>query len=377
MMRGCKTILLTVIFFITGINLFAQTAEEWKELGNAEADSANYNKAIEYYQKAIETDSTYFDAYYNLGNTFSQIPDLDKAIEYYAKAIAINDTIADTFFALGGIYAEKEDYDKAIELFKKGINLKPDSPEEYYYLGLFYQEKGNPIYALLYAKKAAQLGDTLAQQIFISNEMLWEDNFVKPDYEQIKLDIEDDQSDFYYSKLWDRFQQGDSTMNLDEKRHLYYGYVFHKNYSPYASAYDAKQVDTILDKEEPSKEEWEKLVSLFDSALSVEPFNCTYLYYQSIAYDALNKSVDADKNINKIRCIADALTSTGDGLLKETAIHVIAVYSEYNYLFLNHLSMQSQSLANGGYDILYLKPNEDGLEELWFDVNQPLNHLDK
>ncbi len=376
-MKTTKTFLLTVVLFATSISLFSQTAEEWKKLGNAELDKDNYNKAIEYYQKSIETDSMYYDAYYNLGSAFAHMRDFDKAIEYYNKAITINNTDADTYFSLGSIYAGQEDYDKAIEMFKKGISLEPDSPEAYYYLGSLYEEKGSLIYAMLYAKKAAQLGDTLAQQYFISNEMPWEDDFVKPDYDQIKSDIENKQSNFYYSKLWDRYQRGDSTMTLEEKRHLYYGYVFNKKYSPYSSSNNAKQVNAILDKENPTKKEWEKLVSLLNTSLSAEPFNFRYLYYQSIAYDALNKPVDSNKNIKKIRCIVDALNSTGDGLLKETAIHVIAVSSEYDYLFLNNLSSQSQALMNGGYDVLYLRPNEDGLEEMWFDVNQSLNYLNK
>ena len=376
-MKVTKTILLAVVLFPATINLFSQTAEEWKKLGNIESDSANYKKAIEYYKKAIETDSTYFDAYHNLGNTFAQILDFDKAIEYFNKAIAINDTVADTFFAIGSVYAQKQDYDNAIKTFKEGLHLEPNSPEEYYFLSYLYQEKGSSIYAMLYAKKAAQLGDTLAQQYFISNEMSWDDNFVKPDYEQIKLNIENKQSNFYYSKLWDRFQQGDSTMTLEEKRHLYYGYVYNKNYAPYSETHDYKQVNAILDKEKPTKEEWEKLVSLLNTSLSAEPFSCRYLYYQSVAYSALNKSIDADKNMNKIRSIVDALISTGDGLSKETAIHVIAVPNEYDYLFLNNLSMQSQAFVNGCYDVLYLQQNEDGLEEMWFDVSQPYKTLSK
>jgi len=374
-MKAHKTVLLTMVLFIASISLFAQTAEEWKELGNVALDSANYNKAIEYYQKAIESDSNYFDAYYNLGLTFTNIHEFDKAIEYYNIAISKNDTVAEVFFALGDIYAEKEDYSKAIDALKKGIELKPDSPGEHYYLGFLYQAKGSLIYATMYAKKAAQLGDTLAQQYFISNGASWEDDFLKPDYEQIKLNIENRESDFFYAKLWDKYQQGDTTMTQKEKRYLYYGYVFHKNYSPYSPGHNAAQINAILNKEKPTTKEWKKIVSLLDAALTENPFSCRNLYYQSIAYNALNKPVDADKNINKIHCIVNALTSTGDGLSKETAIHVIAVSNEYDYLFVNNLSMRMQSLINGGYDVLYLNPNEDELEEMWFDVNQSLNYL--
>ena len=370
--------LLLLVLFTASCKEHPQTAEEWKKLGNEATDNADYKKAIKYYQKAIEIDSAYFEAYYNLGSAFAQMKDFDKAIEYYTKAVTVNDTIARTFFTLGYIYYyEKQDIDRAIEMYKSGIYLEPDSPEEYHDLGLFYNKKGSFIYAQLYLRKAAQLGHSLAQQFFIDNEMSWEDNFVRPDYEQIKKNIENKQSGFYYSKLWNRYQQGDSTMTLDEKCHLYYGYVFHENYSPYLSVHDAEQANSILDKKNPTKEEWEELVSLLNFSLSVEPLNCSFLYYQSVGYDALGKTSEVVKNINKIRCIEDALMSTGDGLTKERAIHVISVSNEYDHLMLNNLSRQSQSLVDGYFDVLFLQPNEDGLEELWFDVSKSIDYIEK
>lgn len=377
-MKNTKVFLLIVVLLTIGVNLCAQTAEEWKKLGNAELDNTNYAKAIEYYQKAIEVDSCYFDAYYNMGSAYSALKDFDKSIEYYNKAITKNDTVASTYFALGNVYTDKQNYNKAIEVIKKGMTLQPDSTGGlYHYLSFLYGEKGSYVYQTLYAKKAAQMGDTLAQQLFIDNDMSWENTFVKPDYDQIKINIENKESDLYYSKLWDRYQQGDSTMTMDERRHLYYGYVFNEKYSPYSSVHDATQINAILNKDQPTADEWKELISLINGTLKLQPFNCRYLHYQRMAYHALEKHYFADRNFHKIMCILDALSSTGDGLERETAIHVTAVPNEYDYLYFNNLSMQSQSLMNGGYDVLYLEPNGSGLEELWFDVNQSLNFMSR
>ena len=372
-----KAFLLLIILSITSIHLFSQTAEEWKKLGNVESDSDNFHKAIECYQKAIETDSNYFDAYFNIGVAFFNLSEFDKSIEYFQKATTKNDTDETTFFMLGNAYDKQQDYDNSIKMFKRGIMLKPDSPEGYFYLALLYQAKENSIYSFMYMKKAAQLGDTLAQQFFIDDSISWEDNFVKPDYDRIKQNIEDKQSNFYYAKLWDKYQMGDVSMTLEEKQHLYYGYVFNDKYSPYASANNTEKIYAILNKQNPSDKEWENLVSLLNTALIVEPFCCRYLYYQTIAYNNLNKPFEANRIFAKIQIIEDALISTGDGLSKETAIHVIAVSNEYDYLFLNQLSRQSQALVSGLYDVLYLAPNETGLEEMWFDVSQSFNHLAK
>jgi|GEM_PF-687211 len=376
-MKTTKTFLLSVVFLTATTSIFSQTAEEWKKFGNMELDSTNYNKAIGFYQKAIEVDSNYFDAYHNLGLAYFQLADFNKSIEFYSKAILKNDTAVDTYFSLGSVYAEKQDFDNAIKQFKRGINLRPNSPQETFYLGFLYQEKGSYFYADLYAKKAAQLGDSTAQQFFADSDMSWEDNFLKPDYEQIKSNIKNKQSELYYSKLWDRYQQGDSTLTIDEARHIYYGYIFNKDYSSVLRAWNTKEIFAILDKEQPTQKEWEQAVSLLNTALQVEPFNCRYLHYQSIAYDALKRKKESIQNDNKIQCIVNALTSTGDAFTKETAIHVIAVPTEYDYLFLNNLPIGSQALINGGFDVLYLGENELGIEEMWFDVNQSLNNMFK
>lgn len=354
-------------------------AKEWKKLGNEALDSDDYNKAIECYQKAIEADSNYFDAYYNLGLAYSYIHEFDKSIEYYNKAITKNDTIEDTYFSLGSIYEEKEDYDKAIEMYRKGYILNSNLSEAHCRLGFLYAKKSNYIYSKAHIMRAAQLGDTLAREFFDNDSLLWEDPFLRPDYKQIRLNIENKQSNLYYAKLWDRFQQGDSTMTKEEVHHLYYGYIFDKDYSPALSVHDPKQMNDILEKENPTKEEWEELVSSFDESIKAEPFNCMYLYYQSVAYDALNKPDESARNIRKIKCLLHAQAYSGDGLLKETAIHLIVVPAmphNFDYLFFNDLSLRDLSFENGCYNVLYLAPNKDGLEEIWIDLKQPFDFMD-
>ena len=172
-----------LLFTCVNASLCAQTAEEWKILGDAASDSLDYDQAIAYYLKAIEVDHNYFDAYHQLGIAYVEKEDYDQAIEYFDKALAIDSLHADTYFILGNTYVSgKQDYDKAIELFKKGIKLKPDSPEECFLLGFLYKEKGNNTYGIMYVKKAAQLGNETAQQFFMDNGMSWENIFVKLDY---------------------------------------------------------------------------------------------------------------------------------------------------------------------------------------------------
>lgn len=57
--------------------------------------------------------------------------------------------------------------------------------------------------------------------------------FTKPDYQQIKKDIEDASSPLYYPTLLSRLASYDTTLTTKEYTWLYYGYFFHKDYEPY------------------------------------------------------------------------------------------------------------------------------------------------
>lgn len=244
-----RLILILTIVFTSSPLLYPQTAEEWKKRGNIELDSANYARAIGHYLKALETDSTYFDAYFNLGIAYSYQSDYEKAIENYKKAILINDSVAKSYFAIGALYANLQETDKAIEFYKKGLHRNPGSAEEQMVLGMLYKEKGYFSYATLHFRKAAQLGNSTAQELLTENQISWETTFNPPQYDSVAENIQKKESNCYYPVLWARYQQGDSTLTLEEKRHLYYGYVFDKKFSPYNPGGDTKKAYAILEKE--------------------------------------------------------------------------------------------------------------------------------
>lgn len=66
----------------------------------------------------------------------------------------------------------------------------------------------------------------------------------KPDMEKIKKEVNDPSSKYYYPKLMKQFEANDTSMTLDQFRHLYLGYVFQEDYNPYRrSEYSSKMED--------------------------------------------------------------------------------------------------------------------------------------
>ncbi|WP_405205826.1 CHAT domain-containing protein [Aquimarina sp. LLG6339-5] len=93
----------------------------------------NYDLAIKYGQVEIATldslninDSNYTNGLYNLGKFFLLKKKYDKAIEYYNKAIESNKfpkKVAQSYCEIADCYFEKGDYYKSISYYNKGLPL--------------------------------------------------------------------------------------------------------------------------------------------------------------------------------------------------------------------------------------------------------------
>ena len=139
----------------------AETAEEWKEKGISLAMSGEYEKAIECFDKAIELNPNYADAYYDRGLTYYQLKRYEKAIEDYNKAIELNLSDAEAYYDRGLTYHKLKRYERAIEDYTKAIELDPNLAEAYCARGHAY------FYSKQYEKavedytKAIELGSNL------------------------------------------------------------------------------------------------------------------------------------------------------------------------------------------------------------------------
>ena len=214
--------------------------------------------------------------------------------------------------------------------------------------------------------------------IILSSASVFSQNFntEKPDYKEIEKEISNENSDFYYPKLMQKYLDSDTTMTLDEKRDLYYGYSFQKKYSPYGFSNFNDSVKTLFQKDKLNENELITLIKFSDSILVENPFDLRALNHKAYAFKKLENRIDYDKTINQMRIIFSALISSGDGLTKETAYYVISVSHEYDLL--NILGFEfgdSQSLIEH-YDYLKLAKNSNKIKGLYFDVSPCLNSLD-
>jgi len=93
------------------------------------SDAGNYDGAIAEYNKAIELDPKYTNAYINLGYTYYQKKQYDLAIPFYTKAIDLNPESYIAYNGRGASYLMTKQYQPAKSDYDKSLQLKPDQAQ--------------------------------------------------------------------------------------------------------------------------------------------------------------------------------------------------------------------------------------------------------
>ncbi|MES2486616.1 MAG: DUF4919 domain-containing protein, partial [Bacteroidota bacterium] len=153
--------------------------------------------------------------------------------------------------------------------------------------------------------------------------------YLKPDFTIIEKNINNKSSDFYYDKLFSRYNKGDATLTTEEKQHLYYGYSFREDYNPYYTSDSIQVIRTLINTDNLSKKEMQRVVSLTTEALKGYPFDLSLMGYRSFFLRELGKDKEAAAEGIRADIILDAILSTGDGYTKQTCLYTISVGNEY------------------------------------------------
>ncbi len=186
-------------------------------------------------------------------------------------------------------------------------------------------------------------------------------------YIELKQTLKDDAWSEQYDVLIDRYIQGDSTLNIDQKRFVYYGSVFQEFFNPYYSGDAVDSLMTIMNQPDHKTIDWDKTRQLATAILMENPFDLTAIITLYTYYSHNNQEVQAKEYFNRLQTIFDAILSSGDGLNQDSAYYVTQVRHEYEVLNLFELTFAGkQSLTDQTKDFLTVE--EDGIEGLYFDV---------
>ncbi len=141
--------------------------------GVARADLRDYQQALADYQKTVELDPGYANAYYNGGNIFASFGNYQDSISCYRKAVQANPELIGAYNNMGNSYAAIGDYAQAIANFTKVMELDPGYVNAYLMRGIAYRKLGDTQRAYADLEAAARLGEKHAQAFLIKHGLSW------------------------------------------------------------------------------------------------------------------------------------------------------------------------------------------------------------
>lgn len=140
-------------------------------LGKVHAAAGDTGSARMSFEKAIEKDENYYQAYVDLGSLYERQGSFDEALKQYRESVKVNPKALASYMLIGMLSEKKSDYDGAIESYKKALDINPKFAPAANNLAWLYSEKGGNIdVALTLAETAKEL---LPNEPAISDTLGW------------------------------------------------------------------------------------------------------------------------------------------------------------------------------------------------------------
>jgi len=141
--------------------------------GVAFYNQKQFSKAIEAYQKVIELDPNYVEAYNNLGIIYQTTGDAKSALGAYQKATEINPKYVKGYNNLGLLFLLEGRYEEALEAFQKALAINSNHIESHINLGILFKKKGQWENAIESYQKALAI-DPLHRETHYNMALLYE-----------------------------------------------------------------------------------------------------------------------------------------------------------------------------------------------------------
>ncbi|MBD5240110.1 MAG: DUF4919 domain-containing protein [Bacteroidales bacterium] len=181
----------------------------------------------------------------------------------------------------------------------------------------------------------------------------------RPDMEQIRREVTDPASKYYYPKLMALYEQNETIMNLDDYRRLYLGYIFEEDFDPYRHTQYSSLVEDLYFKSRHSKGECDNIIKYAELSLKDNPFDLQQIDYLIYALREKGKNNLANIWQYRLNHILEAIVSTGTGVTPDNAWFV--TNPQHEYFLLNRLGrvVTGYEFLQPGIDHISVAPKSE------------------
>ena len=151
-------------YFEKAVESDSNYAEAWAQTGFCKEKLGRHNEAIDASKRAVTLRPS-AESYFNLGLANYYLKQYREAVENYRQSIRLDPyNAADAYYALGLVYRDWGRADDEIQAYKQAIRLRPDYTSAYERLGARYLKSKKYVEAIELYKQLAALkpGDSSA-----------------------------------------------------------------------------------------------------------------------------------------------------------------------------------------------------------------------
>lgn len=196
--------------------------------------------------------------------------------------------------------------------------------------------------------------------------------FEIPDMNKIEEAVRDSRSPYYYPDLLKKYFGNDTTMTLQEFRHLYLGYASQEDYNPYRSIEIPKQIEQMYQQTVHTQSECDSIVKYAREVLEDIPLDLRQINFLVYGLRQKGETHEADLWEYRLKGIIDAILSTGDGKAPETAWYVIYPTDEYNVVNRQGFTATEFIFVEPYFDYISIENNPLKVEGFYFNVKKML-----
>lgn len=133
------------------------TAERLYSQGVAMLSRDDYNRALPYFEKAVETDPSYAEAWYQAGFSYGILGRHADALKASKQAAKLRPEWAETYVNIGASSYALQQYKEAADAYKQAIRLEDSKADTQYALGLSLEKLNRTDEEALAYKRALAL----------------------------------------------------------------------------------------------------------------------------------------------------------------------------------------------------------------------------
>ena len=140
--------------FVKAVELDSSYYQAYNAMGVATLKLGNIKDAQDLFKTAIKINPQFAPAYDNLGNIAMLEGDLDQAEKYYLQSIKYNSHNPTSMYHMGQVESRRGDYTKALTWLNHSLHINPNSSPGWNLQGELYLKQGNQPAAINSFKKA-------------------------------------------------------------------------------------------------------------------------------------------------------------------------------------------------------------------------------